>query len=242
MPGIYKDEAVVLKTIKLGEADRIVTLMTRSHGKVRAVVKGVRKTKSRFGARLEPFTRVDLMLYRGRKDLDTITSADIITSFDSVRKDYSRLTSAAALADIVDKITPDRERAFSTYALLVGGLQALAEDKGGTVVPAFLVKLLSVSGYHPEMKACAGCGETERLGGFSPSLGGVVCEDCYEEDDSAMRMPSDRIALLSRLLSSEFGEPASDQETDALTQALRRYAEHYLERPLRSLHLLAAPS
>jgi DNA repair protein RecO (recombination protein O) len=242
MPGIYKDEAVVLKTIKLGEADRIVTLMTRSHGKVRAVVKGVRKTKSRFGARLEPFTRVDLMLYRGRKDLDTITSADIITSFDSVRKDYSRLTSAAALTDIVDKITPDRERAFSTYALLIGGLQALADDKGGTVVPAFLVKLLSVSGYHPEMKACAGCGEAERLGGFSPSLGGVVCEDCYEEDDSAMRMPHDRIALLSRLLSSEFGEPASDQETDALTQALRRYAEYYLERPLRSLHLLAAPS
>lgn len=242
MPGIYKDEAVVLKTIKLGEADRIVTLMTRSHGKVRAVVKGVRKTKSRFGARLEPFTRVDLMLYRGRKDLDTITSADIITSFDAVRKDYARLTSAAALADIVDKITPDRERAISTYALLIGGLQALSDDKGGTVVPAFLVKLLSVCGYHPELRACAGCGGSARLDGFSPSLGGVVCEDCYEEDESAMRMPPERIALLSRLLTSEFGERASDRETEALTAALRRYAEFHLERPLRSLHLLAAPT
>jgi DNA repair protein RecO (recombination protein O) len=242
MPGIYKDEAVVLKTIKLGEADRIVTLMTRRHGKVRAVAKGVRKTKSRFGGRLEPFTRVDLMLYKGRKDLDTITSADILTSFDAVRKDYGRLTAAAALTDIVDKITPDRESAFSTYALLIGGLQALADDKGATVVPAFLVKLLSVSGYHPELKACAGCGETARLGGFSPTLGGVVCEDCYEEDDSAMRMPPERIALLSRLLSSEFGEPASGEETDALTSALRRYAEFYLERPLRSFHMLAASS
>ena len=242
MPGIYKDEAVVLKTIKLGEADRIVTLMTRQHGKVRAVAKGVRKTKSRFGGRLEPYTRVDLMLYKGRKDLDTITSADILSSFDAIRRDYARLTAASALAEIVDKITPDRERAFSTYALLVGGLQALADDKGGTVVPAFLVKLLSLCGYHPELKACAGCGDPGRLGGFSPSLGGVVCEDCYEEDESAMRMPPERIALLSRLLSSEFGSPASVQETDALTQALRRYAEFHLERPLRSLHLLAASS
>jgi DNA repair protein RecO (recombination protein O) len=246
MPGLYKDEAVVLKTIKLGEADRILTLMTRTHGKVRAVAKGVRKTKSRWGGRLEPFTRVDLMLYKGRKDLDTITSADILTSFDAVKKDYARLTAAAALADIVDKITPDRERAFSTYALLVGGLQALADDKGGTVVPAFLVKLLSICGYHPELKFCAGCGDgssskPERLGGFSPSLGGVVCEDCYEADDSALRMPPERIALLSRLLASEFGELASDEETEAVTSALRRYAEFHLERPLKSLHLLAVP-
>ena len=241
MPGLYKDEAVVLKTIKLGEADRILTLMTRSHGKVRAVAKGVRKTKSRWGGRLEPFTRVDLMLYKGRKDLDTITAADILTSFDAVKKDYARLTAAAALADIVDKITPDRERAFSTYALLVGGLQALADDKGGTVVPAFLVKLLSICGYHPELKFCAGCGDGGRLGGFSPSLGGVVCEDCYEEDESAMRMPTDRIALLSRLLASEFGESASKEETEAVTSALRRYAEFHLERPLKSLHLLAVP-
>ena len=242
MPGLYKDEAVVLKTIKLGEADRIVTLMTRRNGKVRAVAKGVRKTKSRFGGRLEPFTRVELMLYKGRKDLDTITSADILTSFDSVRKDYVRLTSAAALAEIVDKLTPDRETALPTYALLIGGLEALAEDKGATIVPAFLAKLLSLCGYHPELRSCAGCGESARLGGFSPSLGGVVCDDCYEEDDSAIRMPADRIALLSRLLVSEFGEPATTVDTDALTAALRRYAEYRLERPLRSLHLLAAPN
>jgi DNA repair protein RecO (recombination protein O) len=240
MPGLYKDEAVVLKTIKLGEADRILTLMTRAHGKVRAVAKGVRKTKSRFGGRLEPFTRVDLMLYRGRKDLDTITSAHIVTSFDSVRTDYSRLTSAAALADIVDKITPDRERAFRPYALLIGALEALSEGRGGTVVPAFLIKLLSISGYHPELRACSGCGATNRLGGFSPALGGIVCEDCWEDDDTAMRMPPEQIAFLSRLLASEFGERASAQETEAVTDALRRYAEFYLERPLRSMHLLVA--
>src|SRR5215210_3504083 len=143
MPGIYKDEGVVLKTIKLGEADRIVTLFTRHNGKVRAVAKGIRKTKSRFGARLEPLTRADLIVYRGR-NLDTITGVDIITSFDELRRDYVSLTAGAALVDMVEKITPDREKALSVYALLVGGLQALASGKPN-VVPSFIVKLLSVS-------------------------------------------------------------------------------------------------
>src|SRR5687767_14179182 len=117
MPGLYKDEGIVLKTIKLGEADRIVTIFTRSNGKVRAVAKGVRKTKSRFGARLEPFTWAHLMIYRGR-NLDTITAVDIIRSFDAVRTDYRSLTSASALVDVVEKITPEREEAGSTYSLL----------------------------------------------------------------------------------------------------------------------------
>src|SRR3989337_3601139 len=110
MPGLYKDEGVVLKTIKLGEADRIVTLRTRAQGKLRAVAKGVRKTKSRFGGRLEPFTRVQLMLYRGRGDLDTITQVDILTSFKEVRGEYPRLVSASALAAVVEKIPADREQ------------------------------------------------------------------------------------------------------------------------------------
>src|SRR5919106_2330618 len=108
MPGLYKDEGVVLSTIKLGAADRILTIFTRSTGKVRAVAKGVRKTKSRFGARLEPLTRVELMLYRGRGELDTVTSADILESFRGTKDDYSRLLCAAALAELVDKIIPDR--------------------------------------------------------------------------------------------------------------------------------------
>jgi DNA repair protein RecO (recombination protein O) len=237
MPGLYKDEGVVLKTIKLGEADRIVTLFTRENGKVRAVAKGIRKTKSRFGARLEPFTRVGLLVYRGRS-LDTITQADIIDSFDHVRRDYKRLTSASAMAEIVEKITPEREGAFTTYALLVGGLRALAEDKGGTVLPAFLIKLLSVSGYHPELLACAGCGDRTFLGGFSPALGGAVCESCWTEDQDALGISADRITLMSSLLASEFGLAASSEAIDDVTNALRRYAEYHLERPLRSLQMM----
>lgn len=237
MPKLYKDEAVVLKTIKLGEADRIVTLLTRSNGKVRAVAKGVRKTKSRFGARLEPFTRVDLMIYRGRRDLDTITSADIISSFDSLRTDYGRLTAAAAIVELVDKITPDREDLPSTYALLIAALNALAGNGTGSIVPAFYVKLLSVAGFHPQLSACAGCGATGRLGGFSPALGGVVCESCWDEDDHAMRLTPGRIALLARLLAGDFGGGENGEDTQEITKVLRRYAEFHLERPLRSVQL-----
>ena len=238
MPGLYKDEGVVLKTIKLGEADRIVTLFTRGNGKVRAVAKGIRKTKSRFGARLEPFTQVNLMVYRGR-NLDTITSADIITSFDSVRNDYARLTSAMTLAEVVEKITPERERAFSTYRLLLSGLEALASDRSGTVVPAFLIKLLSLSGYHPQLMVCAGCGGPGVLGGFSAALGGAVCENCWREDRDATRMPTEQIGLMVKLLAGDFGQAADARSILEVTQALRRYAEYHLERPLRSISLLA---
>lgn len=237
MPGLYKDEAVVLKAIKLGEADRILTLFTRNHGKVRAVAKGVRKTKSRFGGRLEPFTLVDLMLYRGRS-LDTITAASIVEPFRQVREDYARYTAASALVEAVEKVTEEQERQYSTYSLLVGGLHALAEHGIGTVVPAFLVKLLSVSGYHPSLEVCAGCGDA-RVEGFSPALGGAVCPACSLEDDSAFPMAHERLLLLARLLGAEFGVPAETQATIDVTHALRRYAEYHLERPLRSLTLLA---
>jgi DNA repair protein RecO (recombination protein O) len=234
MAGLYKDEGVVLKTIKLGEADRIVTLFTRHNGKVRAVAKGIRKTKSRFGGRLEPFTRAQLVVYRGRT-LDTVTSADILTSFKEVRDDYVRLTSAAALAELVEKITPDREHSFSIYALLLAGLQALATGKGATVVPAFLVKVLSLSGYHPQLSVCAGCGESRDLGGFSAALGGAVCAACWRAEQDAVRMPAAQIALLGRLLACDFGEDASTDAVVELTQTLKHYAEYHLERPLKSL-------
>jgi DNA repair protein RecO (recombination protein O) len=238
MPGLYKDEGVVLKTIKLGEADRIVTIFTRYNGKVRAVAKGVRKTKSRFGARLEPFTQVQLLIHRGRRELDTITGADILVPFKGVRTDFERVTAAAAVAELVEKIMPERERALSVYDLLLGALESVARG-AENVVPAFLVKLLSVAGFHPQLSVCAGCGDAGGLEGFSPALGGVVCVTCWDEDEGAWRIGSDRVALLGTLLTSEFGcvsDPAAARE---VTDALRRYAEYHLERPLKSLQLLS---
>lgn len=237
MPGLYKDEGVILKTIKLGEADRIVTIFTRSNGKVRAVAKGVRKTKSRFGARLEPFTQAQLMIYKGR-NLDTITSVDIVRSFDEVRTDYVRLTSAAALVDLVEKMTEERAQSLSTYSLLLSGLQALGAGPGGSVVPGFLIKLLSISGYHPQLSVCAGCGSAAGLSGFSASFGGAVCDDCWRKDRDAERLGTERIATLNRLLAEDLGADAGEFAGE-LTQLLRRYTEYHLERPLKSLHLLA---
>jgi DNA repair protein RecO (recombination protein O) len=239
MPGLYKDEGVVLKTMKLGEADRIITLFTRDNGKVRAVAKGIRKTKSRFGGRLEPYTRVSLLVYKGR-NLDTITSADIVTSGKDVRVDYARLVAASALADLVDKVTPEHERAPSVYGLLVAGLEALGAHGASTVVPAFAVKLLSISGYHPQLRVCAGCGAGASLGAFSPAIGGAVCERCGAEDHDAMKMSRDCIELIAHLLASDFGVVCDERATSELTHALRRYAEYHLERPLRSLELLTA--
>ena len=237
MPGLYKDEGVVLKTIKLGEADRIVTLYTRQNGKVRAVAKGVRKTKSRFGARLEPFTHVSLLIYRGR-NLDTITGAHILTSFDEVRGDYERLMWAAALVESVEKITEEREESLQVYGLLLSGLAALGQGKGPSVVPAFLIKLLSISGFHPSLRVCAGCGGTTGLGGFSVSLGGAVCRSCWRDDPGALRLSPERIALLGELLAGDFGAPAGAEDLGELNAILQRYAEFHLERPLRSMHLL----
>ena len=240
MPGLYKDEGIVLKTIKLGEADRIVTLYTRETGKVRAVAKGIRKTKSRFGGRLEPFTRVQLLIYRGRS-LDTITSADILTSFEDVRKDYLKMTSAAALVDIVEKITPDREPAPDVYRLLISGLTSVGAGGGAPVVPAFLVKLLSLSGYHPSLTVCAGCGDPHELGAFSSAFGGVVCRSCWHQDRDAIRLSPQHITFMSALLGSDLGvEKMEDAMTFEVTQVLRRYAEYHLERPLKSLAFFAA--
>jgi DNA repair protein RecO (recombination protein O) len=238
MPGLYKDEGIVLKTIKLGEADRIVTLFTRGHGKVRAVAKGIRKTKSRFGARLEPFTRVALLIYQGR-NLDTITQADIVRSFTEVRSEFPRLTSAAAIVDAVEKFTPEREQAPSIYSLLVSALDALVTGPIDTVVPAFMTKLLSVAGYHPHLTTCAACGDPDVIA-FSAPLGGAVCELCRRQEPGAGIIGSDRIALIGRLLVSDFGYPADRAAVHAITSALKAYAEYHVERPLRGLDFLVA--
>lgn len=240
MPGLYRDEGIVLRTIKLGEADRILTIFTRDNGKVRAVAKGVRKTKSRFGGRLEPFTRVELLVYRGRGELDTITGADIVDANTGVHRNFESLASATVMAEFVEKITPDREEASSIYYLLQSGLESLGRDLGPTVLPAFMVKLLSVTGFNPELTGCAGCGSGGFLGGFSPSLGGAICESCWIDDPEAIGLAPERLAWIDSLLAADFGTIATVGWVEEVTDLLRRYAEFHLERPLRSLEMLRA--
>src|SRR5581483_11636922 len=144
---------------KLGEADKIITVMTQGSGKVRAVAKGIRKTTSRFGARLEPLTHVSLMVYRGRSSLDTVSQAEIIGSFRAIRGDIGLFAAAETMLEAVDKV---------------------AEEHGRNV-RLFLIKLLSLSAFHPSLRACAVCGRPDPSL-FSSGQGGAVCASCAELD------------------------------------------------------------
>jgi DNA repair protein RecO (recombination protein O) len=161
---LYRDDGIVLRTQKLGEADRIITILGRTSGRIRAVAKGVRRTKSRFGARLEPFTHVDLMLHTGRS-LDIITQAEVIRPYGSpLAGDYPRYTAGVAMLETAERFTPvEKEPALRQLLLLIGGLRALgdAEHAPGLVLDAFLLRSLAVAGYAPALQECARCGAPE---------------------------------------------------------------------------------
>lgn len=183
MSGLYRDQGIVLRGVRLGEADRILTIFTQSAGRIRVVAKGVRKAKSRFGARLDAFTHVDLLLYEGR-DLDIVTQAEILARYPRLRTEYAAFCAAAAMADAVERTTPERERNVRLFLMLRSGLQALddgARDPG-LCAYAFLAKVASMAGLHPVLGTCVGCGSDERSA-FSMSGGGAVCARCGDRSD-----------------------------------------------------------
>ena len=157
----YRDDGIVLRTQKLGEADRIITILGRTTGRVRAVAKGVRRTKSRFGARLEPFTHVDLMLHPGRS-LDVIAQAEVIRPYgEPLAADYPRYTAGVAMLETAERFTPmEKEPALRQLLLLIGGLRSLGESEHDSrlVLDAFLLRSLAVAGYAPALEECARCG------------------------------------------------------------------------------------
>jgi len=172
----YRDDGIVLRTQKLGEADRIITILGRTTGRVRAVAKGVRRTKSRFGARLEPFTHVDLMLHPGRS-LDVITQAEVIRPYgEPLTADYPRYTAGVAMLETAERFTPmEKEPALRQLLLLIGGLRSLGESEHDSrlILDAFLLRSLAVAGYAPALEECARCGASPsgrpRPGASAPS-------------------------------------------------------------------------
>ncbi|WP_421119682.1 DNA repair protein RecO [Aquihabitans daechungensis] len=168
---LYRDQGIVLRTYKLGEADRIVSFMTERHGKVRAVAKGVRKTKSKFGARLEPPTHVALQLYEGR-ELDIVTQAESIDHFRAIREDLDRLTRAVTMLEAVDQLSLEREPNPELYRMLLGGLKAIAERNSALLVAGFHWKLLALEGFRPVVEHCAACEREDGLVAFDPDVGG----------------------------------------------------------------------
>ena len=218
---LYREQGVVLRTWKLGEADRIVVLLTQGEGKVRAVAKGVRKTKSRFGGRLEPFSHVDLSLYRGR-ELDIVTQAEVITPFRALREDYDRVVAGTAMLEAVDQVAQEREAAIRLYLLLVRALRAL--DGGprdpSVVLDAFLLKLMALEGYRPALAECAGCGAKGQPRCFSIARGGGLCERCRTGQESTL--DAGTMPLLAALLGDDLDTTATRRAGPGLPARGRR--------------------
>ncbi len=239
--GLYRDQGIVLRTWRLGESDRIVNLMTERHGKVRAVVKGVRKTKSRFGARLEPLVHVSLMFYEGR-ELDIVTQAEAIDHFRPVREDLSRLAKASALLEATDQLAQERHANQRLFVMLLGGLRALAAHDAPMLVAAFFLKLLSTEGFHPLLDECASCGDRYGLESFDLAQGGVLCVACSGRGDSIAVSP-DALELVRRVLGGDLAGalvvPAGPTVAEVERLATRAM-EHHLERRLRSMPVAGA--
>ncbi len=234
---LYREEGVVLRTWRLGEADRIVVLCTRGRGKVRAVAKGVRKTKSKFGSRLEPTSHVALQLYEGR-ELDIVTQAETIDNLSPLRDDLDRLTRATALLEAVDAMAQERHADARLYTMLVGGLRTLAARDHPLVVPAFFLKLLAHEGFQPRVDCCAVCEDEEvALVAFDVDEGGLLCRD--HRRGIAVTEPA--VQLLRLVLGGRLGEalnePADGTTLEVETLATR-LLEHHLERRLRTVQLL----
>lgn len=232
----YRDEVVVLRTHKLGEADRILTLLSRRNGKIRAVAKGVRRTSSRFGARLEPFMVADVQLYQGR-NLDIVQQAESLGAYGAdIAVHYDRYTSASAMVETADRLN-EAESTPEQYLLLVGGLRALSrgEHASRSILDSYLLRAMALSGWAPGLADCARCGAPGPHDAFVAQLGGIVCSSCAPT--GAARLDGTTIGLLNALMEGDWDDvdaapPGAEAAASGLIAA---YAQWHLERGIRSL-------
>jgi DNA repair protein RecO (recombination protein O) len=245
-PQLYRDDAVVLRVQKLGESDRIITMLTRRHGRVRAAAKGVRRTTSRFGARLEPFGHVDVQLagHLGNpaRSLHTIRQAEGIGLYGKqLGHDYPRYTAASAIAETAERLTPvELEPSLRLFQLTLGALRALAvaEHASTLVLDAFLLRAMATAGWAPALTACAVCGTAGRHAAFAVPSGGAVCPDC--RPPGASRPAPATLDLMAALVGGDWrvadaSAPAQRRECSGLVAA---HLQRHLERGLRSLPLV----
>lgn len=236
---LYRDEGVVLRTLRLGEADRIVTIATPEHGKVRAVAKGVRKTKSRIGARVEPLSHVTLMCWRGR-ELDVVTGVEVLDSFRTVRSDLDRTVTAMTMLEIVDQVAVERHPMPELFALLVGALRTLEERPSPALLGAFCWKLLMLEGVGPSAEHCARCGSDGPLVAFEDGDGGFLCRSCRRGQAVApVVVELARLVLAGRMsaaLALGLEDPTGAAELERLGILT---VEHHLDRRLRTTRNLS---
>ncbi len=224
MPGSFKTEAVVLRSIRYGEADRVLHLYSADRGRIGAVAKGVRRVRSRMGGRLEPMARVKLVLHQGRSELCTVTAVDTVHAHPALRERRGSLERGVQACEAVLRLLDSAEPNPAAYNLLCNQLALLdSEPRAATRAQslAFRAKLLLAAGFAPELSSCAGCGESDHLTGFSPSAGGVVCAGC---EAGSFRLDAEGHAFLVGALAQPLAEAPSAADR-ALGQADRAIAE-----------------
>lgn len=233
-----KTEAIVLRSIRYGEADRILHLYSRTRGRIGAIAKGARKPKSRFGGRLEPFFRLDLVLHEGRSDLLTVTSATTVDGYPRLRDSGAALGAGARACDAVLRLLDSTEANEPAYNLLCRYLALLDDPEreraaGLETALAFRLKLALVAGFAPELASCTSCGEVDHLAGFSGAAGGVVCASC---EAGSFPLSAEAHAFMVEVLAKPLSE-APAAEPLALRQVERAVGEtleHHAHVQLRS--------
>lgn len=234
----YRDRGVVLRTIKLGEADRIVTIITSAHGKVRAVAKGARRTRSKLAGHVEPLRHVDLQLYRGRGELDIVTGAVTLDRWPELREDLDRLGAAMTLVEAVDQSVHDRGDDPVPYQMLLGALGRLDRGNSEMLLPAFLLRLLAHEGTAPMLDECVvatGCAAAEIVA-FDPAQGGVTCETHRR----GRSLSAGALGMLRSIMAGQVNavleaEPSAD--THEAAAVVTRMWEYHMDRRLRSADL-----
>jgi DNA repair protein RecO (recombination protein O) len=235
VPGSLKTEGIVLRSLRYGEADRILHLYTPDRGRISAIAKGVRRARSRFGGRMEPFFRLALVLYEGRSDLLTVTSAETLAGHPRLREDAGALDGAARACEAVARVFDDGDPHSGVYHLLANELTLLDQEParaGRSNALAFRLKLLLAAGFAPHLAGCASCGEREHLVGFSGAAGGVVCGAC---EASAFALDEEAHAFMVAALGRSLAD-APDASPRALAQAERAIIdtlEHHAHLRLR---------
>jgi DNA repair protein RecO (recombination protein O) len=240
---LYRDRGVVVSGFRLGEADKVLTLLTEGHGIVRAVAKGVRKTRSRFGGRLEPLSHVSVIVYRGRS-LDVISQVETITPWRALRSSPPRLRAGFALAEAALRISHEQEPAPRAYRLLAAGLTGLESLSPELAVPplyvtVFLLRILEVAGLALAVDACATCGAGEVTGHLSVADGGVLCARCA--GPGSYRVRPETLVLLGELSKGRIVEAATAVDGNGGSQSgaeaaalVRRFVEYHFETRLRA--------
>lgn len=218
--------------MRLGEADRIVTILTASHGKVRAVAKGVRRTKSRMGGRVEPLSHVAMLCWSGR-ELDIVSQAESLDTFRTIREDLARLGPATTILEIADQVAEQHAPASELFTMVLGALKSLDAVASPLLLGAFCLKLLAVEGVSPVVDACARCGAEGPLVAFNLADGGLLCANCRRGQAVSPGFVTLARMILTGGLAGALKEPASDATTEVERIALSA-VEHHLDRRLRS--------